>query len=135
MKRISKNAQKQLEKTAREIGISLLYLFGSCVRGDMHAQSDVDVAYISKKLLSLDEMMLLQNTLRPVLHNTTREIDLVDIHNASPLLSFRIMQEGIVLYGNSTVEDRFYRHSIKRYIDTKPLRIATQEYVHQKLAV
>jgi predicted nucleotidyltransferase len=37
--------------------IDQVYLFGSCVRGDLHSNSDVDIAVITKEQLSIREEM------------------------------------------------------------------------------
>ncbi|MBI4598909.1 nucleotidyltransferase domain-containing protein [Candidatus Uhrbacteria bacterium] len=124
-----------LQGLAQEFHLRLLYVFGSFARGDMHAQSDVDLAYVADPALSFEQQMVLQDRLRSILDLGDRPIDLVNRMSATPLLAALIHQEGRKLYGSPTDDERFYRQSVRQYLDAKPLQLATQQYVHERLAL
>lgn len=114
--------------------LTLVYLFGSVARGDTHTHSDIDIAYLARAPLTLQERSDLAQALKPLFH-PSRDIDLVALGNASPLLTRLILSEGTKLHGSAQEEDRFYRTTMKRYIDAKPLFEATQQYVKEHLPV
>lgn len=125
---------ERLEKIGHQLRLRLLYVFGSFARGDMHPQSDIDIAYASEKPLSPQELVAFQEELQSILQTGSRSIDLVNIKNATPLLARLISNEGQLLFGSPQADDQFYRKSIKQYVDAQPLLLATQEYVRQRLA-
>ncbi len=115
---------------ARQYGLSLLYLFGSAARGDMHAMSDTDIAYLGQRPLSLRERATLVRDLRVHIPSPERAVDLVDLATAPPLLGYHILKEGRKLYGHEMSDDAFYRRTMKCYIDAQPLFALTNDYVH-----
>jgi len=135
MKPLSVEQLKQLEQVAKQFQIRLLYVFGSFARGDMHAKSDIDIAYTADVPLSAQALMTLQEKLSTILATGQHTIDLVNSTAAPPLLKRLIIAEGHLLYGSSAADDQFYRQTMKSYIDSAPLVLATQRYVHEQLAV
>lgn len=123
-----KTAQKNLIATlGKRYSLDLLYVFGSTARGDEHALSDVDVAYQSKINLTPAATAQLVSALAQVFLG--KRIDLVNLKNASPLLAHQIVTQGEVLFGESKKIDQFYRLTMRRFIDAKPLFEATRVYV------
>lgn len=123
-----KKSQKQLVKSlSRRFSLDLLYLFGSVARGDEHATSDVDIAYQSTVTLTPIVESQLASSLADIFSG--KRIDLVNLRNASPLLAHQILIEGKLLFGESKQADQFYRLTLKRFIDAKPLFEATRVYV------
>jgi len=110
----------KLEKLAAKYELELLVLFGSAVTGKTHKESDADVAYLSKKPLTLREESEMSVALQPILKNRT--IDLVNIRMAPPLLLYAITDHGKVLYQSDPLV--FYElraYAFKRYIEAEPL--------------
>jgi predicted nucleotidyltransferase len=132
---ITREQKKKLQKCADHFHLQLLYLFGSTARGDQTKTSDVDIAYLSDKRLTLSERSDLSDAIQHALQLKGHEIDLVDLMHAPPLLSYLIFQEGQKILGDRQTDDRFYRTTMKRYIDAKPIFNATALYVHETLAV
>lgn len=120
---------------AKTYGLVLLYLFGSTTRGDRHAQSDIDIAYQAVQPLSAQQRFQLAVELKGIINLPAADVDLVDIHNAPPLLRYLILQDGIQLAGSDAADDNFYCTTMKRYIDTQPLRQLTQQYVHAQIGL
>jgi len=131
---ISHRQRKQCEEIAKEFHLKLLFLFGSQARGDVHAKSDVDFAYLSIQPLSLETLYELMSRLATIFTIATDRIDMVDISKANSLLTFFIAQEGILLAGNQVDEDTFYRTSIMKHFDAQPLYELEKEYIRNHYA-
>lgn len=116
---------------AKRFGLRLLYVFGSTARGDRHAKSDTDIAYLSATPLTAKQTLAFSQTLQRILGASP--VDLVNMASAPPLLRYLIVKEGMKLFGSAEVDDAFYRGAIKRFIDAKPLFDATDTYVRERI--
>ncbi|MBM3256187.1 MAG: nucleotidyltransferase domain-containing protein [Candidatus Moranbacteria bacterium] len=119
--RVEKVANDNLvKKIAREFSLELLLLFGSRADGTAYKTSDFDVAYLSRKKLSLNEESEL--SLRLSKYFRSENIDLVDLNIASPLLFYAIFHNCQVLYESELlIFDRLRAYSFKKYVETQPL--------------
>ena len=113
--------QKQLmDKVVHKYSLELVLFFGSRISGEIHKQSDFDIAYLSKKDLKLTEEAKLVCDLMPIFKS--EKIDLVNLKKASPLLLFTITNDCQVLYQKNLLLFPSLRvYAFKRYIETKPL--------------
>lgn len=110
----------KIKGLAEKYELKLLLQFGSSVTGKMHKESDVDVAYLSSRELSLREEASFVIELMPILKN--KFIDIVNIHKAPPLLLYAISRQGKILYqATPTKFHEFRAYAFKRYIEAKPL--------------
>lgn len=73
---------------------------------------------------------LLKLSLAKIFNIPSQRIDLINLRSAPPLLSFLISQQGQLLAGSTEDDDVFYRLSIMRHLDAKPLYEAAEHYVH-----
>lgn len=89
----------KIEKFCRQNGIEFLGLFGSVMRSDFKADSDVDllVRYSNGKYPSLFEKSILADQLKVELG---RNIDLVAQEFVDPLIREKIYSDLTPLYGN-----------------------------------
>lgn len=69
-------------------------LFGSCVRGEMEKDSDIDILVDIKADISLLGFVELKQKIEEVLR---RKVDLVEYDTLKPLLKERILKEQVVL--------------------------------------
>lgn len=81
--------------------LRLAILFGSTARGSARPDSDVDLAiWPADPDIPLSDELALQARLEALLG---RDVDLVRIDRASPLLAWRIARDGIVLISDPPV--------------------------------
>ena len=86
-------SHEAIREAGREAGIKMLVLFGSRVRGQMHAHSDWDLGYLAGERADID---LLRARLAQVL--ATDAIDLVNLARGSALLRMQVSTEGKPLF-------------------------------------
>jgi len=120
MRIIKPDKDNLVKKIAREFSLELLLLFGSRADGTAYKTSDFDVAYLSKKKLSLKEESKLVLSLSRYFES--EDIDLVNLSQASPLLFYAIFMNCRVLYEKKPLTfDRLRAYSFKKYVETQPL--------------
>jgi len=78
----------------QDYGIKRLALFGSCVRGEMRKDSDIDILVEIKADISLLDFVGLKQKIEEALG---RKVDLVEYDTLKPLLRERILKEQVVL--------------------------------------
>lgn len=85
-----------IEKLKREIsGLLGIYLFGSYVDNSMRPESDIDIAFLTSANISKVEKWRIQESLASELG---RNIDLVDLNEASVILRTEIIEKGKRIY-------------------------------------
>lgn len=103
--------QKQIiKKLIDELNPDFIILFGSFAKGTEHENSDIDLAYFSKKALSPFERFKLMNEL--ALH-CGREVDLVDIKQIDTVFTMQIFAHGIPIYIKD--ENELVRQTMRAY--------------------
>ena len=74
--------------------IVAIYLFGSQARKDAAPDGDVDLALLSQSKLDGRFRWTLQEELAAIAH---RDVDLVDLRQASTVMRVQVLRDGIVL--------------------------------------
>src|SRR5215831_8464645 len=126
----------QLESLFRQHPVQLAYLFGSQATGHTHAESDVDVAVLLAASLTADERFTTRLTLIGALTRLfgTDKVDVVVLNEASPLLAYEVLRNGVLLYcpdDNTRVD--FQVRALCAYEDTAPLRTLLAEAMVERL--
>ncbi|MEO8505774.1 MAG: nucleotidyltransferase domain-containing protein [Acidobacteriota bacterium] len=99
------------------------YLFGSQAEDRAHRESDIDVAVLVDRGLSVEERFALRLRLATELpgHFGGREVDVVVLNDAPPHLGRRAALDGIrVLCGDSQLDHDFRRDVQLRAADLEP---------------
>ena len=112
-----------IENITKHYQLKLLLLFGSRVSGKIHRESDYDIAYLSRRVLDLDEEGSLILDLLPIVKESDeRLINLVNIKKAMPLLLYAMTSRARVLYESEpTMFAKLRAYAFKKYIKTKTL--------------
>jgi predicted nucleotidyltransferase len=121
-----------LEEIARKHRARLILQFGSTVTGKTHARSDVDVAVLLEQGdLSLRGHADLVHDLQSLFPD--REVDLVVLNRADPLLLRTIAGGCRRLYGSDRELQRFRLGAFRRYQDHRPYLEMERRFVERTL--
>ncbi|OGI64273.1 hypothetical protein A3H53_03675 [Candidatus Nomurabacteria bacterium RIFCSPLOWO2_02_FULL_40_10] len=116
--------KSKIAPLAEKYGLKLIVLFGSQVSGKTHRESDYDIAYLSKKELSLEEESGFMYGLMPILKiRDERLVNIVDMKTAGPLMLYSITNKGRVLFEREI--GSFFALKIyawKVFVDTQSFR-------------
>ncbi len=112
--------KKEVTKIAEKFNLNFLVLFGSRATGAARKNSDFDIAYSKKGEMSYSDEVFLQEELARLLKVEAKNIDLVNVANAGPLLMRQIAVEGKVLVeSKKNSYDYFVMYACSRYLDAK----------------
>jgi uncharacterized protein len=88
--------QITIEVLTETVSPYLIYLFGSTVAGNVHQDSDIDIAFLNdQKQLDHYERFMVAQELASRLH---RDVDLVDLKQASTVFQAQVVSNGKVIY-------------------------------------
>lgn len=98
--------------------IIIAYIFGSFVKENETKDSDIDLAiYISEGELDTLEYL---NLKRKLMDASSRQIDIVILNNANPLIKQEIFRDGEKLFSKDyKLESNLIVHSLFEYEDMK----------------
>ena len=124
---------QRVEEMARRHGVLLLVQFGSSVTGLLHPGSDLDFGALVERVPDLfsaqaDFIADLQ-ALVP-----DREVDLVFLNRADPLLLKQITDHCRLVHGSPRRLDQLKLYAFKRYQDHRPYLDMEQAYVDRMIA-
>lgn len=122
-----------MEEIAERHGIRLLLQFGSTVSGNAHPESDVDLAVLlDGPALSLREHADLHHDLQSFYPD--REVDLVLLNRADPLLLRKIMENFQLLFGSARRLNELRIYAFKRYQDHRKYLDLERDFVRRALS-
>ncbi|MGM0396467.1 MAG: type VII toxin-antitoxin system MntA family adenylyltransferase antitoxin [Bacillota bacterium] len=97
--------------------ILFAYLFGSFVKGKVREDSDIDIAIYQVEKLDTDTYLAIKSELSEA---CKREIDLIILNDATPLLKYEIYRNNILLFSrDKSVESNFKVKTLFEYNDFK----------------
>lgn len=103
--------------------INTMILFGSILTENFTEDSDVDIAILSSRKLSIDESLTLEEVLEKKIN---REIDIIDLKDINTELSIKvtIFDEGEVIYTSDRLNEykNEYRNTEILYKDNETFR-------------
>lgn len=122
---LSQEMLDRIRVLCRQMGVAVAYLFGSAARGTRGPLSDVDLALLLDSTHTPSSRFAQRLEITTHLTHLLRapRVDVVILNDAPPLLQFRVIQQGQVLFERDP-QDRvtFEARAIQRYCDTQPLR-------------
>ena len=127
----------QLKTIFVKHGVVLAYLFGSQAEGRARPASDVDIAVLlphnMMPLKTFDKQFKLIAELEDALG--VREVDVVILNAAPPLLAFEVVKHGKVLYEDPMTRPAvdFAVYALSRYADTIPFRQLQHRYLFENI--
>ncbi len=82
-------------------GVIGVYLFGSQVTGDTHAESDIDLALLAKSRLDPDLAFEIKSEISSQMRSN---VDLVDLGRSDEVTNAQIVTYGDLLYSNTALQ-------------------------------
>lgn len=97
--------------------IIFAYIFGSYAQNSIRENSDIDIAIYLKKNIDIYTYIEIKMNLSEVLK---REVDLVILNNAPPLLKYEIYKNNILIFSrDKTLESKYKVKTLFEYNDVK----------------
>lgn len=90
----------------------LIIIFGSTAKGEEFPDSDIDIAFLSKKKIDDVARFELQEE---IAYKLQKDVDLVDMDKANDVINFEIVTKGEIIFKEEGTE-------IEKYIDLVYLR-------------
>ncbi len=110
------------EYYADRADVAAVYLFGSTVGAGFSAHSDIDIGVLYNSGCSpswgdhLRDQVELSDRLQ-------REVDLVSLNQASPILGYQVLKPGYCLFcSNQRAANEFFVRTLNEYFDLKMSR-------------
>lgn len=108
---LTKDIEKQLiQKIQSKVNADFIILFGSFAKGTAREDSDIDLAYFSKRQLSSYERFMLAGDLAAI---AGLEVDLIDIKQIDTVFTMQIFSQGVPIYIQD--ENEFIRQRMRAY--------------------
>jgi uncharacterized protein len=106
--------------------IDLAFLFGSFAAGTVTAESDIDIAILCRRDPSLDRREEIRSALSAGLK---REVDLVVLNGASPIVRMQVLKKGLPLIKNGRIYEEFFVRTTAEYDDLKQVRKGIEDRI------
>jgi len=111
----------------------VVYLFGSAAKENMRADSDIDLGFLSENKLDAYEVFMIAQELADLLG---REVDLVDLNQASTVFQVQVISKGKVIYSaNETRRKLFELLVLKKYTRLNEERQVILEKIKERGSV
>ena len=135
MIKISDKVTEGINKLALKFQVKLLVIVGSFgTESYISGESDIDLAYLRDKPLSVKDSISIINELSRLFENS--KIDLVDLQRASGLLKYEVASKGRVIYEiREGFFERYKLFCLRYYYDTKKFRDLRSVYLQERLEV
>ena len=107
--------------------IILVFLFGSSASNRLRPSSDVDIGILFESVPEIEAKIALTQELSSILK---REVDLVVLDNASPILRMQVLKHGILIYSRGKKDFyQFFTDTVNQYDDLKRIRKNCEESI------
>jgi uncharacterized protein len=128
------DAEQLDEAVARldeRFGLAALWLFGSEARGASTARSDIDLAVLLRRAASPTELLEVQTELAL---RWGRDVDLVDLSRASPLLALQVLRHGrLIANPDPSARVRLMTSLPSRLEDLRIVRAPSERRMRERL--
>jgi uncharacterized protein len=113
----SDRLQRAVSFLGEQFGLEALWLFGSEAQGAARPDSDIDLAALFRGRPAPIDVLGARGDLEDILG---REVDLVDLDRASPIIAMQVLQHGhLLLDGNPERRIAFFSRTLNLYDDLK----------------
>lgn len=116
------------ERLERRDEIMLAFVYGSAAAGRDTSDSDLDIAILFKNGPSPDQEAAIRDELEEV---SGKEIDLLSLNNASPIIRMQVVKGGQVLLARGSAREEFFTRTVNEYDDLKYIRREIEKNIHK----
>ncbi|MEK7167081.1 MAG: nucleotidyltransferase domain-containing protein [Patescibacteria group bacterium] len=116
--------------------IILVYLFGSEAKGTSHKESDIDIGILFDKKVNSKNYLKLEGQLIELFSKKfpAKEINIINLNIASPLLKQTVILEGKLLYAKNEIERILFQiQTLHQYEDYLHLDNIYNQFLELKL--
>ena len=89
----------------------LIYIFGSIVANRVRDDSDIDIAILTEKKIDEYQLYMVSQQLADELK---REVDIVDLKDASTIFKAEIIKNGKLIYNSDNLGKMYYQLEVLR---------------------
>jgi predicted nucleotidyltransferase len=125
-----------LKCVSRRREIQAAYIFGSVASGRVRPDSDIDIAVlVGERFQSADRLKYRLDLMTDLGSSLKRrDVDVVVLNEASPLLAHRVLSKGILIFERSgSARVRFQVETASRYLDLVPMYETQIRYLKKGL--
>ncbi len=102
-----------IEYLTKEFSAILIILFGSAVTNKTHADSDIDIAFISE---TKHNNLQIYNAAQDLAHLLKRDVDLIDLTEVSPVMQAQVITKGKIIHDEKPeIRMEFFILALKKY--------------------
>lgn len=124
--------QRAVEYLDRKFGLDVLWLYGSEAAGTARLDSDVDLGALFQRRPAGLEILEARADLSEILR---REVDLVDLDRASPILGMQVLKYGRrVADRNPKHRHAFFSRTVSMYEDLKIQRREIEKALFERMS-
>ncbi|HEX7186424.1 MAG TPA: nucleotidyltransferase domain-containing protein [Thermoanaerobaculia bacterium] len=129
---VDASLQRAMAFLEERFGLDVLWLFGSEAQGTTHPESDVDLAALFRQRPDALDVLGARGDLEEILG---REVDLVDLDRASPILAMQVLQHGRLLVDRDPRRRiAFFVRTLNLYEDLKIQRRDVERRLFERIA-
>jgi len=119
---LTKEQKEKINQIGEKYNLRLILLYGSFARGENRLNSDIDIAVLGKKPITLDTLLSISSEMPFIFEdNKRKELDLTSLHDVNPLFRFYVMRDSILLYGKSIDYYSFKAYAFRDYQESQSL--------------
>lgn len=123
--------QTALDLLDRRFGLDTLWLFGSEAQKRARPDSDIDLAALFHRRPGALEIFDTRADLAEILH---RDVDLVDLDQASPILGMQVLRHGRLLVDrNLRRRYAFFSKTVSMYEDIQIIRRNAERLLFERI--
>jgi predicted nucleotidyltransferase len=129
----SDSLQQAADLLDQRFGLDTLWLFGSEAEGKAHQGSDLDLAALFRRQPEGLDLFDARTELEEILR---RDVDLVDLDHASPILALQVLRRGRLLVDRNPVRRfSFSSRTLSMYEDLKIVRREGEQLLLERISV
>lgn len=114
-------SKKKLAVVAKKYGLRFVMVHGSFATGKTRADSDLDIAAVARKSLSVKSEIRLYGEMSDLFQKAHCEVDFKMLNKVDPFFRYEVVRDGVLLFGDPVDYEEYKAVSHRLYDDVRPL--------------